>query len=181
MRVATLSVAVILSVFGCEKKEPTESDKIMADVRRSIEIDKKWQNEYKNYKFPTATTKPKFIVYSYSEFDKQSSFSTEFFPFGDNELYISFISDSKGPVNVKPPAEVTVAFYKNEPFDFRFMVEGKEILPRKDFVGMYKLHTRDLLKIVEADKVLVKVDAFEFPLRESEKKMFYHMLSMMGN
>jgi len=181
MRVATLSVAVILSVFGCEKKEPTQSDKLMVDVHRSIEIDKKWQNEYKNYKFPTATTKPKFIVYSYSEFDKQSSFSTEFFPFGDNELYMSFISDSKGPVSVKPPAEVTLAFYKNEPFDFRFMVEGKEILPRKDFVGMYKLHTRDLLKIVEADKVLVKVDAFEFPLRESEKKMFYHMLSMMGH
>jgi hypothetical protein len=181
MRIVALTAVAMLSFVGCDKRPPTQGDRIMADVRRSIEIDKKWQVEYKNYKFPTVTAKHKSIQYSYSEFDKQSLFSTDFFPFGQDELYISFISDSKGPVNVKPPAEVILAFYKAEPYDFRFMVEGKEILPHKETTGLYKLHTRDLLKIVEADKVLVKVDSFEFPLRESEKKMFYHMVSLMGN
>ena len=181
MRVVTLTVVAILSLAGCGKSEPSEGDKIMADVRRSIKNDKEWETEYKNYKFPTAKVKPKTISHEYSEFDKQSSFSTEFFPFGTGELFMTFSSDSKESVNVKPPAEIALSFYKDTPFDFRFMADGVQITPRREYLGMFKLHTRDLLKIVAADKVLVRVNSDEFAMSESEKRMFYHVLSVMGN
>lgn len=182
MRYIALSVLpVIVALAGCDKREQTAGEQIMADVDRSIKNEKAWQEEYKKYTFPTAKYKPAVIEYKYSEFDNQSTFSTDFFDFADDALIMIFTVDGKDQVNVKPPAEVSVAFDKKLVFDFRFKADGQEITVRKQYGGMFKLHTRDLLKIVQADRVLVKVDADEFVMRESEKRMFYYLLSVMGN
>lgn len=172
---------VTLVLVGCGETESKSTQQGKTDIRISIENDSKWQKEYMNYRFPTVQRRPVEIEQKYSEFDNRSSYTTKFFPFKNDALLIMFFADGKKTSNVKPPAEVLLAFDKLLVTDFRFKADEQEIEPRRQRGNSYRLLTKDLLKIIYADRVLVKINSDEFVLSESEKQMFYHVASVMGN
>lgn len=181
MRTVILTAVAVFVFVGCGEKESSSSIQGKTDIRISIENDKNWQKEYMNYKFPTVKQRPVEIEQKYSEFDNRSSYTTKFFPFHNDALLIMFFADGKKTSNVKPPAEVLLAFDKLLVTDFRFKADGQEIEPRRQRGNSYRLLTKDLLKIIYADRVLVKINADEFVLSKSEKQMFYNVASVMGN
>jgi hypothetical protein len=186
-----LCIVVAISILnvGCDKKqplpakkeEPSKHEQLMTDIQATIQNEQAWQSEYKIYKFPTAENKPANIKHSYNPTDRLSTFSTQFIRFGNDEAMMIFSIEGEAQTHVKPPAEVKIAFVKRSVVDFRFLVNGKQIRPRSGYNNTYNIATKDLLNIVQADKVLVRMNDVEFYLRQSEKKLFYDVLSLMGN
>jgi hypothetical protein len=171
-----ITAIVLCSIFAsssCNKRE----DPLIANIRKEISLDEKWATEWQNYTFPKC--KSTSVAVEYNKFDKHTSFTNPYFDFGNNQICFFYAVDGNVSVPPFPPREISIFVYKDRVYDFKFLIDGKVVELHDEQFGIFQIPTTVLLDIVNAKKVECRLNASEFILTNTQRKMFSDIVCSM--
>jgi hypothetical protein len=172
-KITSIVLFSILTVTSCSKRE----DPLLANIRKEISLDEKWATEWKNLNFPKC--KATSVAVEYDKFDKHTSFTTAYFEFGNDKICFFYSADGQVFAPPIPPREVSIFVYKENIYDFKFLIDGNVVKVEEEQFGIFQIPTTVLLDIVNAQKVECRLNASEFVLTKTQRKMFSDIVCSM--